>query len=49
MRVGVALCDPDGILATPLETIPQGDECVPRLVALTHEHDVIEGYRPHPD
>ncbi|MYW72857.1 Holliday junction resolvase RuvX, partial [Pseudonocardia sp. SID8383] len=26
VRVGVALCDPDGILATPVETVPRDAE-----------------------
>ena len=24
VRIGVAVCDPDGILATPVETVPRG-------------------------
>lgn len=49
VRIGVALCDPDGILATPLKTInrdnsDQGD--VPadmvELARLVEEHDVVE-------
>ncbi|GAA2345672.1 Holliday junction resolvase RuvX [Streptomyces cuspidosporus] len=43
-RVGVASCDPDGILATPVETVPGRD--VPaahkRLVALVEEYEPIE-------
>lgn len=43
-RVGVASCDADGILATPVETVPGRD--VPaahkRLVALVEEYEPIE-------
>ncbi len=43
-RIGVASCDPDGILATPVETVPGRD--VPaaqrRLAALVGEYEPIE-------
>ncbi len=43
-RIGVASCDPDGVLATPVETVP-GRE-VPaarrRLVAIVEEYEPIE-------
>lgn len=43
-RIGVASCDPDGVLATPVETVPGRD--VPaahrRLVQLVEEHEPIE-------
>jgi putative Holliday junction resolvase len=42
VRVGVATCDPDGLLATPVETVAAGDGCIPRLVALAAEYEVIE-------
>jgi putative holliday junction resolvase len=45
VRIGVALCDPHGILATPLETVPRtsgSDVDIERLAALVVEHDVIE-------
>jgi putative Holliday junction resolvase len=38
----VATCDPDGLIATPVETIRQGKGCIPRLVALAGEYEVIE-------
>ena len=41
-RIGVASSDPDGLLATPVETIPAGSGCVRRLVELAREYDVIE-------
>ncbi|MEU8568350.1 Holliday junction resolvase RuvX [Streptomyces pathocidini] len=43
-RIGVASCDPDGVLATPVETVPGRD--VPaahrRLAALVEEYEPIE-------
>ena len=43
-RIGVASCDPDGILATPVETVPGRD--VPaayrRLGQLIEEYEPIE-------
>ena len=42
VRVGVATCDPDGLLATPVETVPAGPTCMGRLVELAREYDVIE-------
>ncbi|MFL6089783.1 MAG: Holliday junction resolvase RuvX [Aeromicrobium sp.] len=42
VRVGVAVCDPGGLLATPVETIPAGQACIPRLVTLAEEYAVIE-------
>jgi putative Holliday junction resolvase len=42
VRIGVAVCDPAGSLATPLETVPRREAAVDRLVELAREHDVIE-------
>jgi putative Holliday junction resolvase len=43
-RIGVASCDPDGVLATPVETVPGRD--VPaaqrRLKVLVEEYEPIE-------
>jgi putative Holliday junction resolvase len=43
-RIGVASCDPDGLLATPVETVPGRD--VPaarrRLAALVAEYEPLE-------
>ncbi|GAA2260737.1 Holliday junction resolvase RuvX [Streptomyces amakusaensis] len=43
-RIGVASCDPDGVLATPVETVPGRD--VPaahrRLRALVEEYEPVE-------
>jgi putative Holliday junction resolvase len=41
-RVGVARCDPDGLLATPVETVPRDDRSVERIVALVGEHSAME-------
>ncbi|RZT86176.1 putative Holliday junction resolvase [Pseudonocardia sediminis] len=44
VRVGVALCDPDGILATPLETVPrdaEGGADARRIAELVAEHDAV--------
>lgn len=41
-RVGIAKCDPDGLLATPVETVPRSDASVERILALAEEHQAIE-------
>jgi putative Holliday junction resolvase len=42
VRVGVARCDPHGILASPVETVPRGDGDLDRLLALVADHNTIE-------
>ncbi|MFI0487164.1 Holliday junction resolvase RuvX [Actinomadura sp. 9N215] len=42
VRIGVARCDPGGILASPLETVKSGKGDIDRLVALVAEHEAIE-------
>ncbi|MDF2978737.1 MAG: Holliday junction resolvase [Actinomycetospora sp.] len=45
VRVGIALSDPDGVLATPLVTLDRDGEAgtdLDRLVALVDEHEVVE-------
>lgn len=44
VRIGVAVCDPDGILATPVETVrrERTGKHLRRLVALVAEHDIVE-------
>ncbi|GGV33456.1 putative pre-16S rRNA nuclease [Actinomadura cremea] len=42
VRVGVARCDPGGVLASPLETVKSGKGDVDRLVKLTAEHEAFE-------
>ena len=41
-RVGVARCDPDGLLATPVETVPRDEGAVARVVALADEFSAFE-------
>jgi putative Holliday junction resolvase len=36
-RIGVARCDPSGILATPVETVPRGEGDLDRIAALAEE------------
>ncbi|CAA9211241.1 MAG: Putative pre-16S rRNA nuclease Yqg [uncultured Acidimicrobiales bacterium] len=40
VRVGVALSDPDGILALPLAVLPRSTDLLERLADLVVEHDV---------
>ena len=42
VRVGVARSDPDGILATPVETVARDDSAVARVRELCLELDAIE-------
>ena len=41
-RVGVARCDPHGMLATPVETLSRRDDVVAGIRRLCAEHGVIE-------
>ncbi|MFG1806983.1 Holliday junction resolvase RuvX [Streptomyces sp. NPDC049040] len=43
-RIGVASCDPDGILATPVETVPGRDvpAALRRLAEIVAEYEPIE-------
>lgn len=42
VRIGVARCDPAGILATPLETVKKGRGDVDRILALVTEYEAVE-------
>jgi putative holliday junction resolvase len=45
VRVGVAACDPDGVLASPLATLardPRGDADLTRLARLVAEREAVE-------
>lgn len=47
VRIGVAVSDPDGILATPVETVARdrrksSDKHLRRLTALVDDYDVVE-------
>ncbi len=42
-RVGIAVSDPEGLLATPVQTLQRTDEdLLERMVALAREYEVIE-------
>jgi putative Holliday junction resolvase len=41
-RVGIARCDPDGLLATPVETLPRDERTVAAVLAHAAELDAIE-------
>lgn len=41
-RVGVARCDPDGMLAVPVETVPRNETSIDRLVELAGEYEPLE-------
>ncbi len=41
-RIGVASCDPDGLIATPVETVRAGDGALARLAALVEEYEAFE-------
>ncbi len=41
-RVGVSRCDPDGMLAVPVETVPRNDDSIERIAQLVSEYEPIE-------
>ncbi len=41
-RVGVARCDPDGMLAVPVETVPRDDASLGRIAEIAAEYDPLE-------
>ncbi|MFB9648034.1 Holliday junction resolvase RuvX [Curtobacterium pusillum] len=42
-RIGVAVCDRDGLLATPVETVARDDDSdVRRILEVADEYDVLE-------
>lgn len=41
-RIGVASCDPDGMIATPVETVKAGPQAIARLAALVEEYEALE-------
>ena len=43
-RIGVAICDPDGILATPLDKIERDDDDISRSLAYIKEYEVVAIY-----
>jgi len=42
VRVGVAACDPDGVLAYPVRAVPAGDDEIRELLAVVNEYEPIE-------
>jgi putative Holliday junction resolvase len=42
VRIGVAISDPDGILATPVETVAAGPAAIGRLAQIVRENEVFE-------
>ena len=42
VRVGVATCDPDGLIATPVETVAAGPACISRIAELAVSYDAME-------
>jgi putative Holliday junction resolvase len=43
-RIGVAVCDPDGILATPLTKIDRQDDDIKQALAYIEEHQAVAIY-----
>ena len=41
VRIGVAKCDPEGLLATPLVTVAAGTDAVAEIAGLIAEHNAI--------
>ena len=48
VRIGVAKCDPDGMLAVPLETIPAGDRAISRAMEIIKDEQAIVVYVGNP-
>lgn len=42
VRIGLATCDPAGVLATPLETVPRGRGDMERIAEVVRERQAIE-------
>ena len=41
-RIGIARCDPSGMIATPVETVRRGPGDLARLLALAGEEEAVE-------
>lgn len=41
-RVGVARCDPDGMLAFPVETVPRSERSLARIAEIAAEYEPLE-------
>lgn len=48
VRIGVAKCDPDGMLAVPLETIAAGESAIARAIELIKDQRPIVVYVGNP-
>ena len=42
MRIGVAACDPTGLIAVPLETVPRDGRDLDRIAVIATEREAIE-------
>jgi putative Holliday junction resolvase len=42
VRIGVAVSDPDGILATPVETVAAGKDAIARIAEIVREAEAME-------
>lgn len=42
VRVGIARCDPEGILAVPVTVVPRGEGDLQAIAKLVTEHEAIE-------
>lgn len=42
VRIGVAVCDPGGMIATPSETVAAGRGAIARLATIAAEFEVVE-------
>lgn len=48
VRIGIARCDPGGVLATPVETLRRGPGDLDRIVALADDLHAVEVVVGHP-
>ncbi len=42
VRIGVAACDPEGVLAYPIDTVRAGDQEIAELLTVINEYEPIE-------
>lgn len=42
VRIGIATCDPAGLIATPVETVPADDAALPRIAHIVAELEAVE-------
>lgn len=41
-RIGVSRCDPDGMLAVPVETVPRDEHSITRILEIASEFEPVE-------